>query len=202
MKRSYTLNSAAAADAKAQVDDMKWPGGPPVLLGDFGNRLRISGILFQGENHNLLLAAPTAQKPWSVIILQPTLETWCRIIRQTDDPVIFEEDDTGTIKAVHRKVQHQISGGTQWAIWERDDFRCLYCGRHGGKGCPLTIDHFVPLSRGGANDPSNYVSCCKRCAKSKGSREPQEWCDAQSLDYFGLTEYLAGRAPRSFIAHL
>ena len=33
----------------------------------------------------------------------------------------------------------------------------------------LTIDHVVPISAGGSNNPSNLMPCCRRCNSSKGS---------------------------------
>lgn len=207
-KRSYTLVGEGEIRAKTEMLDLVWDDDEPVRLGDFGHRLRISGVYFQGEGVHVLVLTPTAQDyvdagaPATVPVRHPDLETWSSIILQTDDPVLFERDETGLIKAVQRKVQYQISGGTQWAIWERDGFQCLYCGMHGGTGCPLTIDHFVPLARGGENKLSNYVSCCRRCAKDKGDQPPQGWMDAQGLDYYGLKLFIEGKAPISFIAHL
>ena len=43
---------------------------------------------------------------------------------------------------------------------------CHYCGR---KFPPseLTMDHIVPLSRGGRSTKGNIVPCCKECNNSK-----------------------------------
>ena len=53
----------------------------------------------------------------------------------------------------------------------RDQNRCMYCGFQGRH---LTIDHVIPLSRGGATDFDNCVACCKTCNTKKGSRTPAE----------------------------
>ena len=34
----------------------------------------------------------------------------------------------------------------------------------------LTIDHHVPVSKGGTNNPSNLMPCCRSCNSSKGSK--------------------------------
>lgn len=34
----------------------------------------------------------------------------------------------------------------------------------------LSLDHVIPASRGGDNDPSNLVTACKRCNDSRGNR--------------------------------
>src|SRR4029077_17195964 len=47
--------------------------------------------------------------------------------------------------------------------WER---QCAYCG---AKDVPLTIDHILPLSRGGKGNTSNLTLACEPCNKGKGS---------------------------------
>lgn len=37
------------------------------------------------------------------------------------------------------------------------------------------VDHVIPLSRGGSNDPQNLVISCPSCNDSKGAKLPQEW---------------------------
>ena len=58
------------------------------------------------------------------------------------------------------------------AVLERDDYTCLYCGRRGGR---LTLDHLLPVSRGGTSELSNLVTACVACNSAKGARTPQEW---------------------------
>jgi 5-methylcytosine-specific restriction endonuclease McrA len=56
----------------------------------------------------------------------------------------------------------------------RDDYTCQYCGATGAAG-DLTIDHIVPISRGGAPDRwDNVVVACKRCNWKKADRRPHE----------------------------
>lgn len=65
------------------------------------------------------------------------------------------------------KVKYGKSGMTRMEIFERDDFRCVYCGR---KRTPprLEVDHKVPVFRGGTDDPSNLATACKSCNRKKG----------------------------------
>jgi len=56
----------------------------------------------------------------------------------------------------------------------RDDHTCQYCG-HVGSAAELTVDHVVPVSRGGAADRwENVVVACKRCNWRKASHLPGE----------------------------
>lgn len=47
---------------------------------------------------------------------------------------------------------------------------CFYCESEGG-----TIDHVIPLSRGGRHSIGNLVSCCKSCNSSKRNQTITEW---------------------------
>lgn len=40
----------------------------------------------------------------------------------------------------------------------------------------MTLDHILPRSRGGTDDPKNLQLLCKPCNSSKGARTPEEWC--------------------------
>ncbi len=56
----------------------------------------------------------------------------------------------------------------------RDEFSCQYCGWQGSAG-ELTIDHVVPVSRGGAASTwENQVVACRRCNSRKANHLPRE----------------------------
>lgn len=48
--------------------------------------------------------------------------------------------------------------------------RCVYCGRVAD-----TMDHVVPVSKGGTNDAENLVPACSSCNSSKGVKAVDEW---------------------------
>jgi hypothetical protein len=65
--------------------------------------------------------------------------------------------------------------------------RCAYCDvglsrqKTGGK-VKASIDHFIPLSRGGGNGRSNRVLACYPCNLAKGDTDPREtnqWSDVE-----------------------
>ena len=51
---------------------------------------------------------------------------------------------------------------------------CHYCGRQVGPK-ELTMDHVVPLARGGLSIKSNLAAACKTCNTKKKTLLPQEW---------------------------
>lgn len=50
--------------------------------------------------------------------------------------------------------------------------RCAYCNDTRG---PFHLDHVVPRSRGGPDDPINIVNACQTCNLAKGDQLPSEW---------------------------
>lgn len=53
----------------------------------------------------------------------------------------------------------------------RDDLICQYCGAHKNK---LTIDHVIPVSKGGKSSFENCVAACQDCNNKKGNKLPSE----------------------------
>lgn len=58
-------------------------------------------------------------------------------------------------------------------IMLRDGYNCQYCGEH-FPAEQLTLDHVIPISRGGKDTWSNVVSACKRCNHKKGNHLCEE----------------------------
>lgn len=52
----------------------------------------------------------------------------------------------------------------------RDHYTCQYCGSVSN----LTLDHVMPVSRGGKSTWENVVTACYPCNSGKGSRTPEE----------------------------
>lgn len=63
---------------------------------------------------------------------------------------------------------------TQW--WQRKLAKgiCHYCGKTVSPG-QLTMDHIVPLVRGGKSSRGNVVPACKQCNSRKKYLLPTEW---------------------------
>lgn len=50
---------------------------------------------------------------------------------------------------------------------------CHYCGNR-FKPQELTMDHVVPIARGGVSSKKNCVPCCKSCNTAKGNKTNSE----------------------------
>lgn len=56
------------------------------------------------------------------------------------------------------------------AISAKSDDRCCHCGALKYIGYGATVDHFVPLHKGGSNQMINLVMLCDDCNQAKGSK--------------------------------
>ena len=78
------------------------------------------------------------------------------------------------------------------ALWKEvmflDNFTCVYCGV---RSSDMTVDHFIPVSIGGAEIIQNLVACCSACNTRKGARAPYE-CGLAPR--FGRYAYVVQRA--------
>lgn len=63
---------------------------------------------------------------------------------------------------------------SQWWKRKRSNGICHYCGK---KFPPreLTMDHVIPIARGGKSVKINLVPCCKDCNTKKRQLLPLEW---------------------------
>ena len=81
----------------------------------------------------------------------------------------LEEEDIKREKWKARELRH-----SEW--WKRKCAKgvCHYCGA-AVKAKELTMDHIVPISRGGKSTKGNVVPACKECNTSKKCLLPMEW---------------------------
>ena len=59
-------------------------------------------------------------------------------------------------------------------IYLRDNALCHYCKRHLNV-CDATIDHKIPVSKGGNNALENLLLCCSNCNNDKSDLDYDEY---------------------------
>ena len=84
---------------------------------------------------------------------------------------IFKVPAVMVLIKVVRNVYRNRVPFTKKNVLVRDWYTCVYCGC---RKRPLTIDHIVPVSKGGKTDFDNCVACCKTCNHNKGARTPRQ----------------------------
>lgn len=62
---------------------------------------------------------------------------------------------------------------TDWWRAKLQQGVCHYCGRKVGADS-LTMDHVIPVARGGKTTRGNCVPCCKECNNAKKCQTPAE----------------------------
>ncbi|WP_302080602.1 HNH endonuclease [Salinibaculum rarum] len=59
-------------------------------------------------------------------------------------------------------------------VYERDNYTCQYCQNEFARDS-LTLEHVVPVSKGGIDDPTNYITACRSCNSSKSDEMIEEF---------------------------
>lgn len=59
-----------------------------------------------------------------------------------------------------------ISKGVRIAVLLRDEFTCRLCWQVGGR---LEVDHIIPWSAGGSDDPTNLRATCFECNQTRSN---------------------------------
>lgn len=84
---------------------------------------------------------------------------------------VYNLDETDLKRERHNARKLRKS---QW--WKRRCAKgiCYYCGRK-TPAAQLTMDHIVPIARGGKSIKGNVVPACKICNTQKKQLLPMEW---------------------------
>lgn len=67
---------------------------------------------------------------------------------------------------IKKKTQVRFSKSN---LFLRDQFECLYCNHQFARS-NLTLDHVIPLSKGGKTGWDNIVAACQKCNGAKGDK--------------------------------
>jgi rubredoxin len=67
-----------------------------------------------------------------------------------------------------------VAVGLRFTVFQRDGFRCRYCGVSIDDGAILHADHVIPESKGGLTTLENLVTACIDCNLGKSDRLLQD----------------------------
>ena len=89
------------------------------------------------------------------------------------DPLSLHLDETDIKR--ERRIARELRA-SQW--WKRRLAKgtCHYCSRSVSPKA-LSMDHIVPIARGGRSTKGNVVAACKACNTAKKHLLPMEWED-------------------------
>lgn len=113
---------------------------------------------------------------WQVI---KTIEKWKKLpIRPCDEYVITPSSILRlppiVICAKYSKIRYpRVRFPTRRNIWIRDNYTCGYTGKKLAKK-DLSVDHIIPISRGGQDTWTNMITCDRRLNSCKSDKTPEE----------------------------
>ena len=91
------------------------------------------------------------------------------------------------ILGIYPVSQYRLGGSSsRWRkrralILKMHDYCCAYCGDDAN-----TVDHIIPISKGGTDDPMNLVAACSRCNYAFGNKSKHidfKICDVIHISY-------------------
>ena len=91
-----------------------------------------------------------------------------------DEEIFFAGVDDDAVR--REKAKARDLRKSRWWQSKISVGRCYYCSLQ-TPPAKLTMDHVVPLTRGGLSTKNNLVACCKECNTKKKTMLPQEWQD-------------------------
>lgn len=99
-------------------------------------------------------------------------------VRSCDDTVMTTQGavrlPSVVIAARYNRIKYKnVQFPTKQNIFRRDKYTCGYTGKKLQKH-ELSVDHILPISRGGENSWTNLITCSKEVNNFKDNRLPQE----------------------------
>lgn len=102
----------------------------------------------------------------------------CSVLEWYDDWMVHSPSWETRVPAVimlkdyvRAKTQVRFSKSN---VYLRDQYNCCYCGEPVTKS-QATMDHVIPLSKGGKTNFENIVTSCGPCNFRKGNKMGPEW---------------------------
>ena len=100
---------------------------------------------------------------------KPMISGWAKEANGSINSIFEKPDVIRLYYMVKRPLQRKKL--TRKEIFERDKFKCQYCGSNTKS---LTFDHIIPRCKGGSLSWTNIVSACKTCNLHKAGKTPKE----------------------------
>jgi 5-methylcytosine-specific restriction endonuclease McrA len=94
-------------------------------------------------------------------------------MRREKNARIFGGEEKDSHIAREKAKARELRGSSWWRE-KISSGECYYCGRKFNPA-ELTMDHKIPLARGGMSEKINIVPACKECNNKKKYMLPAEW---------------------------
>lgn len=99
------------------------------------------------------------------------LSDWLQ--RDTDEAetVLSVSDEVNIHAAKAAEMKVRVMPALRWQVFQRDQWKCVACGRNSHNGAILHVDHIIPRSRGGLDTLENFQTLCDICNIGKSNRD-------------------------------
>jgi hypothetical protein len=154
-------------------------------LADVGNYVNLTATLWRDKRDGKVFIVPLSADEY-----EPEYDNLALMLLDTHDSIRLVNQalllegrrydgirGTCTTTALAR-MRKQVEPKIMWNVFRRDNFTCVYCGDDEG---PMTFDHFIPESQGGAITVENGRTACRPCNSMKGDMEAERWLECQKL---------------------
>lgn len=111
------------------------------------------------------------------------IETYDYILSLPDDTEELSDDEESTDETQAVDFSERIDdlvntfqprAGIRWQVFDRDNFRCVACGKSAGDGVLLHVDHIMPRSKGGKDELDNFQTLCHLCNIGKSNKSDRD----------------------------
>jgi len=141
-------------------------------------------------NTRSVLLLNASYEPLNVITIKEAVGLMLRDVVHEVDGIAARLRTTRTIFEVpsvirlkyYVNVPHKTITWSRNKVLKRDNYTCIFCGisvgdERGGRVLrhrSFTLDHLIPLSKGGKNTWGNTACACYQCNHRKADRSPHE----------------------------
>lgn len=131
-------------------------------------KYRVYSAKYREANPEKVRAKDATYREVNLEKCKATVAKW---IRENPERRAVSDSKWRSLKHANTPVSEMLTS-TEWlAILAAAAGHCHYCD----KEAKLTLDHVIPLSKGGKHSANNVVPACKHCNSSKRDKTLEEW---------------------------
>lgn len=90
---------------------------------------------------------------------------------ETIGKVLSKRETAREVDAQIAECRIKVMPALRWQVFQRDDWKCVACGRQSHDGVLLHVDHILPRSKGGKDALDNLQTLCGECNLGKSNRD-------------------------------
>lgn len=90
---------------------------------------------------------------------------------ETDGKDNAASSQAAKLAVASAETKIRVMPAIRWQVFQRDQWKCVACGRNSHDGAILHVDHILPRSRGGLDVLDNFQTLCNICNIGKSNRD-------------------------------